>query len=332
MRKLIAVAGVVALLTTACGGAVKPVYTPQQIQQIKREYYQKGFNDGYKRAFKIGYKTTATLIAENIKAWETDIKALEVGKEAVKKGIIPTPTVYRQVSKGIPEIVIEGEDISPDSLDKLSLLDVPTPYQPKELKTEVVPPPDKEFLNALTPIQRFSYLQGYRDGTKKGAKDGIIMAKKDAEESLKDVENYIYRLETDKYLNTAYLITAPRVYRDLRGNKVVFLIVPSRVERIRTVEDIVNGNGIPSPENRVELTPESGGIHLPASSTPVSLPKETPAKLYRIQVDCSKLSEIEKLGIDYEISGDTCRAVFYDKAQEEEFCKKYGFCIGIQDP
>ena len=332
MRKLLAVAGIVALLSASCGGAGKPVYTPQQIQQIKREYYQKGYNDGYRKAFKIGYRTTAFLIAENLKSWETDIKALEVGKEAVKNGIIPSPVIYRQVTNGVPEIVIEGEDISPDSLEKLSSLDVPTPYKPKEPKTEVVPPPDKQLLNTLSPIQKFSYLQGYRNGAEKGAKDGILMAKKDAIGSLKDVESYIYRLETDKYLNTTYLVSAPRIYRELRGNKVVFLVVPSRVEKVRTVKDIINGNGIPSPESRVELSPQAGGIHLPASSTPVSLPKETPTKLYRVRIDCSKLSEVEKLGIDYEISGDTCRAVFYDRAQEQEFCKKYGFCLGIQDP
>ena len=329
MRKLLLLATVGAFLFSCGGSNAKVTYTPQQIQEIQKTYYKKGYELGYEMGFRVGYKSAITTINRNIEKWKRDILALEVGKFAVKKGIIPAPKTYRQIINGQPQIIIEGEEITPDSLDKLIFFYIPQPYSSDNAEKFTIPEVPKEKLIGLNSIQKVSFLNGFNNGVEEGIDKGIKTAIKDAEKSLKDslVEKKVYTLELDKYINESLTVTAPRIYRILDGNVVKYLIIPSRVESIRTIDDIINGNKIPSPEMSLKLGNAGSGITLPASSSPLVLPSKKLHLPIRVVIPCDKLRLLEKLGIDYEIAdNNSCRAVFYDRGQKESFCKEYGFC------
>ncbi len=326
MRKLLAFGTAVFLFS--CGGAASEVKTsPSAFQNLKQSGYRDGYRRGYEKGYETAYSYEGKLIQEYLKLWERDVLAYEVGRYAVSSSIVAPPKIYREGGGSVGTVETGGQEITPTVVEKLTPLAVPSPYFPKvpQLKT---PKPDLKVLKGYPVPYRIGYLEGFSDGLEKGIREGKQEALKEFRKALSpDTESgkkFIY-LELEKYYSPDLKITYPRIYKVVKGRKVKYYLVPSRVEDVRTYRDVLAGN-VPLPEELKEKK-ELEGVGLPVQAEPVQLPGVSVPEPYRVEVRCGKLDVVSEYGVPVEVENDSCYAVFGDREQAENFCTQSGLCV-----
>jgi hypothetical protein len=174
------------------------------------------------------------------------------------------------------------------------------------------------------------YKKGYKDGYKQGYIKGYKQAKKDLETVLKAYIKDLHALEQGKYLDKEHYITYPRLYKVVKPDgSIEYKIVGCRIEKLRNLEDIIKNPWVVPTINQEEISNVKK-----ASNRLITIPamkNENPPqpKVYIVPLKTSNTKLLEQLGIPYEKSfekGETIKAIFFDKNQMIEFCKKYNVC------
>ena len=324
---ILAFLGLVGL--TSCGTANTNTGLKTIPVSLEKQGYESGFKEGYREGYNAAYTYEGKVIMENLKLWKRDILASEVGKFAVKKSIVALPKLYREGDGDRGVLESGGQEITPEAVEKLSVLSVPQPYFPNVPKMET-PSPSLSKISQYPVPYKIGYLNGYKDGLKKGLRDGKKEALKEYYEALSpntEAGKKFLKLELDKYLSFDLKVSAPRIYKKLVGVRTYYFLVPSRVEDVRTPKDVLAGE-VPLPEGLREEK-KTTGITLPVQGSPALLPargEEIPS-LARVRVSCKALDRVSSYGVGIEVENDNCYAVFPDKTQLGVFCKESGLCL-----
>jgi len=323
-KRILVLSTLIGVFLSSCGGA-KQVNT-SLVVKAEESGYKKGYSEGYKEAYKRAYEYEKNLIKLYLELWKRDVLAYEVGKYAVSRGIISYPKIYRTgENSGVGVLETGGQEITPDAVEKLSLLWVPAPYIPSPPKDISVPLPKIE--NFRSTPYKIGYVKGFKEGVNRGLKEGREKALEEFKEALSSntlAGKRFYLLELDKYLSSDLKVSAPRIYKLSKGKRVYYYLVPSQVEDVRTPEDVLKGD-FPLPEE-VKRKEEPQGITLPVQALPYTPPTREIQGEVRAEISCKKLEVVSSYGVGIEVENDRCYAVFSGKEQKEVFCKKTGLC------
>jgi hypothetical protein len=188
---------------------------------------------------------------------------------------------------------------------------------------------------AMSPEQFFfdaGYKKGYKEGYEKGYKEGYKQAVKDFKTVLQAYKDDIKALEMGKYLFRNGYITYPRVYRLNENGKVEFKIVGCRLEKIRSLEDVIR-NPWQVPEidcNKIQNVEKASKDLITIPETPVqtepfSYEKST---VIIIPLKVRDTALLNRLGIPYMTNPETgkVKAIFFDLKRAEQFCNQYKIC------
>jgi hypothetical protein len=174
------------------------------------------------------------------------------------------------------------------------------------------------------------YKKGYSQGYKQGYAEGYKQAKKDLEKVLKAYIKDLHALEQGKYLDKEHYITYPRLYKVVKPDgSIEYKIVGCRIEKLRNLEDIIKNPWVVPTVSEKEISEVKT-----ASNRLITIPamkNENPPQpqVYIVPLKTKDTKLLDQLGIPYEKSfekGKTIKAIFFDKNQMIEFCKKYNVC------
>jgi len=325
MRRALFLLALAVLSTSSCGG--KPVEVNPNFTTVKTLGYKEGYREGYEKGFKTAYEYERKVIKEYLNLWGRDILAYEVGKYAVEESIVAPPKLYREGEGERGAVETGGQFITPEAVEKLSLLSVPEPYFPKVPVAPQVPSPDLSFVADRPTPYKIGYAEGFRKGAERGFRDGREKALEEFYKSLSPDspagKKFLY-LELDKYLSPDLKVSAPRIYRVVKGNRVYYFLVPSRIEDIRTPQNLLEGK-VPLPEG-IKEKKKAEGVALPLQALPYSLPSSSPPSTVKAEVPCGKLEVVSGYGAAVEVENDRCYAVFSTEAQKKAFCESTNLC------
>ena len=183
-------------------------------------------------------------------------------------------------------------------------------------------------------LEQFFYQAGYHKGYAQGYKQGYLEGYKQAEKDLKTILKAYWKdlkaLEEGKYLDKEHYITYPRIYKIVNPDgSISYKIVGCRIEKLRNLEDIIKNPWVVPTISQKEIS-----IVKQASQRLISIPamkNENPPSptLYIVPLKINNTKLLEQLGIPYEKTfenGERIKAIFFDKEQMIEFCKKYKIC------
>ena len=325
MRRALFLLALAVLSTSSCGG--KPIEVNPSFASVKTLGYKEGYKEGYEKGFQTAYKYQEKIIEEYLKLWGRDVLAYEVGKYAVRNSIVAPPRLYREGEGERGAVETGGQFITPESVEKLAFLSVPEPYFPEIPPAPSVPSPDLSYLADKPTPYKIGYAEGFKKGAEKGFKEGKRKALEEFRKALSPNspagKKFLY-LELDKYLSPDLKVSAPRIYKVVKGNRVHYFLVPSRIEDVRTPRSVLEGK-VPLPKG-IEEKRKENGVVLPVQALPYSLPSSSPPSAVKVEVPCGKLETVSGYGAAVEVENDRCYAVFSTEAQKKVFCEKTNLC------
>jgi len=304
------------LLFSSCGTVQEK--TSLVFLQKENAFYEKGYKEGYKKGVLEGKKEVWERVKDNLKLWEKDVLALEAGKVALERGYITQPVLFREKDG----VVVSKPKLVLSKVEELLKLFVPTYEREKGVgekgKSGETPLSVPSSLPAWAKVPfKEGFEKGYGEGLKEGRKEGIEEVREFERGRL--FRDFFLKEEERKYYVRDYLITYPRLYKVVEGNRVKVVIIPPQIEGIRkSLLDLK----VPIPEKETKKE-ETGGIVLPNTSSPYYFYGSSPS-LKRVKVRCSQ--ELANWGVPFVEEGNGKCEVLLPEGKVRDFCLKTKLC------